>query len=139
MIEILDVRGEVVLAKSALDRVNKGRAKDELPPFANPRNAAAGSVRQLDPGVTSSRPLKFLSYGFGRSEGYAPASQTDILERLKEWGFLVHPEIRRCEGADQVETYFDSILSSREDADLEMDGIVIKINSLGLHNSLMYL
>lgn len=133
---ILDVRGEVVLAKSALDRVNEARAKEELPLFANPRNAAAGSVRQLDPRVTSSRPLKFQSYGIGRSRGYTPDSQTDILEHLKDWGFLVHPETRRCEGADQVESYYDSILADREAADLEMDGIVIKVDSLSIQEDL---
>lgn len=127
---VLDVRGEVVLGKAAFAQVNEARRAAEEDEFANPRNAAAGSVRQLDPKVTASRPLQFLAYGIGRCEGADFATQWDTLMQLREWGFRLHDRIQLCNSASEVEAYFGSILAERDDADIEMDGVVAKVDDL---------
>lgn len=128
--DLVDVRGEVVLGKEAFARVNRAREEAGEDLFANPRNAAAGSVRQLDPKVTASRPLQFLAYGTGRCDGSDFASQWEILQRLRAWGFHLHDQVKLCRSAEEVENYYDAILAARDDSDVEMDGIVAKINDL---------
>jgi DNA ligase (NAD+) len=132
----VDVRGEVALGRRAFDRLNREREADGLELFANPRNAAAGSVRQLDPRITSGRPLQFLSYGVGRCEPNPPSSQGEALSWLADWGFQVHASATVCTGADAVEAYYARLLAQRGDSDLEMDGIVVKVDSLDLQGQL---
>jgi len=130
---LVDVRGEVVLGKRAFAEVNRAREEADLDLFANPRNAAAGSVRQLDPTVTASRPLQFLAYGIGRLAGTPlPASQTEILSALRGWGFRIHEDVRSCTGAEEVREYYEDVLARRDRSDLEMDGIVAKVDLVKL-------
>lgn len=134
--DLVDVRGEVVLGKTAFGEVNRAREEADLELFANPRNAAAGSIRQLDPGVTAARPLQFLAYGIGRVAGNQPASQSEILALLQAWGFRVHKDIRRCAGASEVRDFYTDLLARRDDSDLEMDGIVAKVDDVKLQQEL---
>lgn len=129
---LLDVRGEVVLGKGDFDRLNREREQAEEEAFANPRNAAAGSVRQLDPRVTAARPLQFLAYGLGRCEPRSPARQSEALRRLADWGFRIHAAARVCLNVTDVEAYFEEMLAAREASDFEMDGIVIKVDAVAL-------
>jgi DNA ligase (NAD+) len=126
--DLLDVRGEVVIGKGAFERLNREREKADLELFANPRNAAAGSVRQLDPKVTAGRPLRFFAYGLGRCEPGAPPSQSKALKLLAAWGFQVHPSVARCSGAGEVEAYYNEWAAQRNLSDYELDGIVIKVD-----------
>ena len=128
----LDVRGEVVLGKRDFEQLNRERESQGEESFANPRNAAAGSVRQLDPRITAARPLQFLAYGVGRCEPRRPARQSEALSALSEWGFQVHAEVTACRGPDEVESYFQRLLAQRDASDLEMDGIVVKVDSVSL-------
>lgn len=132
----LDVRGEVVLGKRDFDRLNREREAEGLELFANPRNAAAGSVRQIDPKVTAGRPLQFFAYGVGRSEPPQAACQSEALTQLRLWGFQVHATARSCRGALEVESYFKQMLSLRDGSDLETDGIVAKVDLFSLQGQL---
>jgi DNA ligase (NAD+) len=134
--KLVDVRGEVVLGKKAFAEVNRAREKEGEELFANPRNAAAGSVRQLDPKVTASRPLQFYAYGVGRCESVRFKAQWAVVEQLKEWGFRLHTRAGRVEGADEVQRFYESVLAVRDGSDIEMDGIVVKIDDLGLQREL---
>lgn len=127
---ILDVRGEVVLGRKDFERLNRDREKNEMELLANPRNAAAGSVRQLDPTVTAHRPLQFFAYGVGRCQPQAPTTQREGLTSLSNWGFQVHPSTCLCKGAEEVEAYYLRMLAQRDRSDLEMDGIVVKVDSV---------
>jgi len=134
--DIMDVRGEVVLGKRTFEDLNRTREEEGAELFANPRNAAAGSVRQLDPKVTAARPLQFFAYGTGRCEGVDAVDQAAILGHLRAWGFLIHPTVTSCRGADEVEAFYRHILSERAASDWEMDGVVVKINDLALQERL---
>lgn len=134
--DLVDVRGEVVLGKLDFERLNENRGQEELEVFANPRNAAAGSVRQLDPKVTASRPLQFFAYGVGRLQRVSAATQSARLELLSRWGFQVHPSIGVCQDARGVQEYYERMLALRNESDLEMDGIVVKVNSIELQREL---
>lgn len=133
---LVDVRGEVVLGKSAFEQLNRDREQEGLELFANPRNAAAGSVRQLDPKITASRPLFFIAYGIGRLEPGAPATQSASLALLSRWGFQIHDSIRVSKDAGAVQEYYERILGVRSNSDIEMDGIVVKVDSLRLQEQL---
>ncbi len=133
---IMDVRGEVVLGKRAFEDLNRAREEEGAELFANPRNAAAGAVRQLDPKMTAARPLQFFAYGTGRREGVDAVDQAAILAHLRAWGFLIHPAVTSCLGADEVEAFYRHILSEREASDWEMDGVVLKINDIALQQRL---
>ena len=129
--ERLEVRGEVIMEKEAFRRLNEEREKRGEPPFANPRNAAAGSVRQLDPSVTASRPLDMYCYAYGQIVG-GPDFKThwEVLEAYKKWGLKVNPLNELCEGVDRVVDYYKRMTEKREELPYEMDGVVVKVNSL---------
>lgn len=129
---LVEVRGEVYLPISAFQRLNEARIKAGEPPFANPRNAAAGTVRQLDSRVTASRPLSFFGYAVGYIEpaDRIPATQWENLELLQEWGF---PTTRRQRLHDDIEgviRYCRELEIERDRLDYEIDGVVVKVNSL---------
>jgi len=125
----IEVRGEVYIPKSAFDDLNEDRVSKGMPPYANPRNTAAGSLRQLDPAITASRPLVLFSYGIGYAEGYdTPDNHWDSLQLLKKMGFKVNPEISRCDTLEKVEEYFNKWVNKRESLEYDVDGVVIKIN-----------
>ena len=129
--ERLEVRGEVIMEKEAFRRLNEEREKRGEPPFANPRNAAAGSVRQLDPSVTASRPLDMYCYAYGQIVG-GPDFKThwEVLEAYKKWGLKVNPLNELCEGVERVVDYYRRMTEKREELPYETDGVVVKVNSL---------
>jgi DNA ligase (NAD+) len=132
-----EVRGEVYLPKAGFKKLNEERAKEELPLFANPRNAAAGSVRQLDSGITARRPLDIFIYGLGWAEGKAvPDTHWEIMQYLKSLGFKINPNIALLRSLDEAEKYHQSWVESREKFPYEADGIVVKVNSIALQQEL---
>jgi DNA ligase (NAD+) len=132
----LEVRGEIFISKDAFEHLNERRIEDGEPPFANPRNAAAGSLRQLDPNITASRPLNIFCYGIGIVEGYSIETQWDVLSSLRKWGLKVNPMAEKLKGINEAIRYYLRINKKREELDYEIDGIVIKINNLGLQKRL---
>lgn len=127
---LLEVRGEVFIPVSKFRELNAALGEKGEKMFANPRNAAAGSVRQLNPRVTASRPLDFFAYGIGRNEGKGFSAQWEVLEYLRRIGFRVSPLIRRFQDIEGVIRYHDEVNEKRDDLDYEIDGIVVKVNSI---------
>lgn len=134
--KIIDVRGEVILRRGDFDRLNKARLAAGEEPMANPRNGAAGSLRQLDPKVTASRPLVFYAYGIGRCEGVSLTSQWTALEFLRGAGFRVHDLISRCSSAGTVIDEHARIGAKRDTLDMDTDGTVIKVDDYAMQRSL---
>jgi len=132
-----EVRGEVYLPKAGFKKLNEERAKEELPLFANPRNAAAGSVRQLDSSITAKRPLDIFIYALGWAEGKAmPDTHWEIMQYLKSLGFKINPDIALRYSLDEAEKYYQSWAESRKNFPYEADGIVAKVNSIALQQEL---
>ena len=132
-----EVRGEVFLPRAGFHRLNQERAAEGLPLFANPRNAAAGSVRQLDPRITAKRPLDIYVYALGYAEGKAmPETHWEAMEYLKSLGFKVNPNNALLSSVDQVEEYYRTWVEKKESLPYEADGIVVKVNSLDLQRQL---
>jgi len=132
-----EVRGEVYLPKAGFKKLNEERAKEELPLFANPRNAAAGSVRQLDSSITARRPLDIFIYGLGWAEGKAvPDTHWEIMQYLKSLGFKINPNIALLRSLDEAEKYHQDWGETREKVPYEADGIVAKVNSIALQQEL---
>jgi DNA ligase (NAD+) len=134
-----EVRGEVYLPKAGFKKLNDDRAREGLPPFVNPRNAAAGSIRQLDPRVTAQRPLDIYVYALGYAEGRAvPDTHWGRMEYLKSLGFKTNPRNRRCRTIEEVEAYHRDVEEHRASLPYETDGIVAKIDSIAIQDSLGY-
>ncbi|MWV12617.1 NAD-dependent DNA ligase LigA [Pseudomonas sp. R-28-1W-6] len=133
---VLEVRGEVFMAKAGFDALNARQLESGGKPFANPRNAAAGSLRQLDPKVTASRPLEFCCYGIGRVEGELPSTQVGILQQLKVWGLPISRELKLVRGVDQCLAYYRDIGERRASLAYEIDGVVFKVNDLAYQREL---
>jgi DNA ligase (NAD+) len=132
-----ELRGEVYLPRAGFKRLNEERARDGLPLFANPRNAAAGSVRQLDSGITARRPLDIWVYGLGWAEGKGvPDTHWEIMQWLKSLGFKINPKIALVHTLDEVEKYHQDWVETRERIPYEADGIVAKVNSIALQQEL---
>jgi DNA ligase (NAD+) len=132
-----EVRGEVYLPKAGFRKLNEERAKEELPLFANPRNAAAGSVRQLDSSITARRPLDIFIYGLGWAEDKTgPDTHWEIMQWLKALGFKINPNIVLLHSLDEAERYYRTWLETREKSPYEADGIVAKVNSIALQQEL---
>lgn len=134
--ELLEVRGEVYMDLDEFKKLNEERLAQGDPPFANPRNAAAGSLRQLDPNITAARPLKIYCYGVGELQGRTFLSHWQCLEALKAWGFRVNPLMERCRGLEAAIAYHHQIEHQRYGLPYEIDGIVIKVDSLALQERL---
>lgn len=134
---VLEVRGEVFMPKAGFAEMNRKAAEKGEKVFVNPRNAAAGSLRQLDSRITAQRPLDIYCYGVGYVEGgELTATQYDNLQLLKQWGLRINNEIRRVTGAAQLQQYHDDILAKRNALPYEIDGIVYKVNSIRLQREL---
>ncbi len=134
---ILEARGEVFMPRGAFEALNARRAEAGEALFANPRNAAAGALRQLDPAITASRPLRFFAYQVGYVEGARPPrSQWEALQWLKALGFPVSPDIALCTSIDEVWARCRRWLERRDSLDFEIDGAVVKVNSTGLQEEL---
>ncbi len=128
--EVIEVRGEVYLGKDEFQKLNKQREEKEESLFANPRNAAAGSLRQLDPKITAFRPLRIFFWGVGRIEGKKFQSHWELLQAFSKWGFTVNSQIKLCRSIRECINYFDKIKKIRENLDYEIDGVVFKVNQL---------
>lgn len=126
----LVVSGEAYMSKKDFAALNKKREEEGEPLFANPRNAAAGSLRQLDSSITRSRNLKIFLYAIGRAEGTQFGSQSESLEALRGWGLPVNKEIEVFDGIDKALGFHDRLEADRRKLDYEIDGIVLKVNSL---------
>ncbi len=137
---LLEVRGEVVMTRKAFEELNTRQAREGGKIFANPRNAAAGSVRQLDSRVTASRRLSFMAYGVGRVLWASPlfswTSQQEVMEGLQGLGFAVPPQARLCRDAEAVWAYFEELGVERDALPFEIDGVVAKVNSLEMQRAL---
>ena len=132
-----EVRGEVYLSKEGFRKLNEKRAEEGLPLFANPRNAAAGSVRQLDPRITAQRPLDIYVYALGYAEGKAvPDTHWERMESLKSLGFKVNPHNKLCKAIAEVEEYHQQWKERRESLPYDTDGIVVKANSTKIQEAL---
>jgi DNA ligase (NAD+) len=132
-----EVRGEVYLPKGGFRKLNEQRAKEGLPLFANPRNAAAGSVRQLDSSITAKRPLDIYVYALGWAEGKAvPDNHWEIMQYLKSLGFKVNPSMVLAHTIEEAETNYQNWLESRENWPYEADGMVVKVNPIGFQEEL---
>lgn len=135
--QILEVRGEVFIAKSGFEALNKKAKQAGEKEFANPRNAAAGSLRQLDPKITAQRPLSLYCYSTGVVEGGELAkTHYEILQQLKTFGLPVCNEIKLVNGVENCLVYFNDILKQREQLPYDIDGIVYKVNDIELQNRL---
>jgi len=132
----IDIRGEVFMTKDEFKRLNEERiSKGELP-FANPRNAASGSLRQLDPSITAKRKLDIFCYGIGKIEGYKFKTQWEILQTLPKWGLKINPFAKLVKNIEEAIKYHHEMESIRESLPYEIDGIVIKVNDLTLWEKL---
>jgi len=132
-----EVRGEVYLPKAGFKKLNEERVKEGLTLFANPRNAAAGSVRQLDSSITARRPLDIFIYGLGWAEGKAvPDTHWEIMQYLKSLGFKINPHIALVRSLDEVEKYHKNRVENREHSSYEADGVVAKVNFIALQQEL---
>jgi len=128
---VLEVRGEVFMPKKGFEALNARQRERGEKTFANPRNAAAGSLRQLDSRITARRPLRFICYGLGEVQGDVPAgSHSGIMTRLASWGLPVSPELKRVEGVSGCVDYFAEIGRRRDSLPYEIDGIVFKVDRL---------
>jgi len=133
---LLEVRGEVYLSLAAFQKINNDKQENGEPPFANPRNAAAGSLRQLDPRITARRPLSLFCYAPGFVEGAAFESQQEFLKILESWGLPVNPLIRRVDNIEGAVAYYQELQELRESLPYEIDGTVIKVDSYPLQREL---
>lgn len=124
----LEVRGEVVINKESFKKLNKELAEEGEPIFANPRNAASGSLRQLDSGITAKRPLDFHVWGIGEVVGYEFKTEWEIVNEIRDWGFRSEKHFKLCRGIDEAISYRHEMESMRDDLPYEADGVVIKVN-----------
>ncbi|WMQ73200.1 MAG: DNA ligase [Sodalis sp.] len=134
---LLEIRGEVFMSEAGFQRLNETAKREGGKVFANPRNAAAGSLRQLDPAITAKRPLTFYCYGVGLLEdGALPESHWERLQQFKTWGVPVSDRVRRCTGSAAVLTFYQQVHEARATLGFDIDGVVIKVDSLVLQKRL---
>ena len=132
----LEVRGEVFIGIEEFNKYNQERLDQELPPFANPRNAAAGSLRQLDSKITAGRPLDIFFYGVGIVAGVVLESHWELLQSLKNWGFKINPLIRPRIKIKEIMAFYRELIEERHQLPYDIDGMVIKVDSLALQQRL---
>ncbi|MGR3173827.1 MAG: NAD-dependent DNA ligase LigA [Candidatus Scalindua sp.] len=133
---VIEIRGEIYLPNKEFQRLNERREETDEPQFANPRNAAAGSLKLLDPHTTAKRPLRLFAYAFGYEESHRFTNHIECLEAIKEFGLPVNPHYKLCRDIDEVISYCNSWETKRSDLDYQLDGMVVKVNSLGLREKL---
>lgn len=137
--KIIELRGEVYMSKADFMELNAKNAAENKKPFANPRNAAAGSLRQLDANITKQRKLSLLVYTWGEVSEILWRSQSEFLQKVKEWGFPINPYNRLCRNVREIADSYESLEQTRADLPYDIDGIVYKVNSLALQNRLGFL
>jgi len=127
--KVLEVRGEIVIPKKEFEKLNAEQLKQGSKVFANPRNAAAGSLRQLDPRITASRPLRFFPWGLGEvSGGKVPEQYSGVIEKLHDWGFRITDLFRKLRGVEDCLAYYEEIGTKRKRLPFEIDGVVYKVD-----------
>ncbi len=128
--DVLEVRGEVYMARAAFADLNKAQEQAGEKLFANPRNAAAGSLRQKDAQVTADRPLRFWAHGWGEVSNVPGDNQSTVIAKLSQWGFPVSPEFRLVANTKEMLTAYSAIADARPDLPYEIDGVVYKVDRL---------
>ncbi len=134
--DFMEIRGEVYMEKEPFEKLNRRRIEEGEEPFANPRNAAAGSLRQLDSKITAKRPLVIFLYGISNTRGINFSTHWEVLQALKRWGFPVNSLTQRCEGINACIEYFKRIGEIRHTLPYDIDGVVLKVDNLSLQNAL---
>ena len=134
--EIFEVRGEIFMSRAAFLVMNERQQQAGGKVFANPRNAAAGSLRQLDPSITASRPLNFFGYAWGDVARLPADTQLGVIEAFKRWGFPVNPLMQLCRSAEELLAVYHETEAERATLDYDIDGVVYKVNSLKLQDRL---
>ena len=135
--ETIEIRGEVVLYKEEFERINQERLQNGEPLFANPRNAAAGSLRQLDPSITASRKLVFLPYGVGENT-LSERLLSEKMEKIYSWGFKQPPLRATCQGFSEIEKIYEQMQAERESYAMMLDGMVVKVNEIAAQIDMGY-
>ncbi len=138
-IPLLEIRGEILMFKEDFRALNESQQEEGLAPFANPRNAAAGSVRQLDPKITAARPLRMYCYAFGALEGVRFRSQAEFNDQIAEWGLPTARLHQVCKNADCAVEFYNDTLKRRHALPFDIDGVVVKVNSLNLQDELGFI
>lgn len=134
--ELLEVRGEIFMPVADFQELNRQRKATGEPPFANPRNAAAGSVRQLDSAITASRPLDMYGYAIGRVAGYQFSSEWEVIQTLPKWGIKIDQRNALCASPDECLEYYRQLAEQRDELPYEIDGVVFKVNDFDLQEVL---
>jgi DNA ligase (NAD+) len=134
--EVIEIRGEVYMERTGFFALNEERAAAGETQFANPRNAAAGSLRQLDPAITARRPLQFFAYAWGETSAPFARTDADALRHFAEWGLPVNPRSRLCHGVDEVLAFYREIAADRAALPYDIDGVVYKVDDLVLQERL---
>jgi DNA ligase (NAD+) len=132
----IEIRGEIYISNSEFERINSLRIKNSLPVFANPRNAAAGSVRQLDPKITESRKLGFFAYSWGLMSSPIGQSLMEVRENIKKIGFNLNHPVKLCLNLYEMLKFYEDIYQNRSNLDFDIDGIVYKLNNLSYYDRL---
>jgi DNA ligase (NAD+) len=133
---VAEVRGEIYMSHKDFADLNEKQIQADEKPFANPRNAAAGSLRQLDPAITAARPLRFFAYAWGDMPVLPAASQWQVVQAFKRWGLPVNPLMKLCQSADELLGHYRAIEAMRADLGYDIDGVVYKVNELDLQQRL---
>ncbi|MDF1588478.1 MAG: NAD-dependent DNA ligase LigA [Gammaproteobacteria bacterium] len=135
--DVVEIRGEIFMPKEGFDKLNQAQRAVGKKPFVNPRNAAAGSLRQLDSKITASRPLAMYCYGIGEIKGMpAPESHSAAMKQLSRWGCRISPELQQVEGLQACLDYIDYLGKKRDDLPYDIDGVVFKVDSVALQQRL---
>lgn len=134
--DVFEVRGEVYMSRADFLALNKRQEKAGEKIFANPRNSAAGSLRQLDSSITASRPLKFFAYTWGETSALPSDTQWGVVEAMGEWGFSTNPLMKLTRGVEEMLAFYAKIAAKRADLDYDIDGVVYKVNRLDWQNRL---
>ncbi|MGB3810515.1 MAG: NAD-dependent DNA ligase LigA [Parvibaculum sp.] len=134
--DVFEVRGEVYMSHADFAAINERQAKDGKPLFANPRNAAAGSLRQLDPKITASRPLSFFAYTWGEASEIPADTQSGVMDQFRKWGFPVNPLFRVCKSIEELLAFYHDVEEKRASLGYDIDGVVYKVNGFDLQDRL---
>ncbi len=134
--DVIEIRGEIYMERRGFFVLNEERAAAGESAFANPRNSAAGSLRQLDPAITARRPLAFFAYAWGEASTPFARTHAEALDRFRRWGLTVNDRSRLCRGVGEVLAYYQNIAADRASLPYDIDGVVYKVNDLGLQERL---
>ncbi len=137
--DLIEIRGEIYIDKEDFILLNKNQEQQNLPKFANPRNASAGSLRQLDTKVTANRPLKYFVYAIGASSKKFVTSQAELLQKLEQAGFLTNPNYRLCNSVEEIIEFYNLLADKRATMSYEIDGVVYKVNDYALQERLGFI